>query len=92
MKNIQKFFGVGFLRILKKDNLIRYEVNNLNDLNDIIIPHFIKYPMCGNKQISLYKFKYIINKVLNKEHYLDNELIYILSLASNMNEPYFNKG
>jgi len=90
--NIKEYFKVGYVRELKKDNILKYEVNKIAELQEIIIPHFEKYPLKGGKLDSFNKFKYIIEKVSNKEHYNKNEFINILSFASNMNYPFINKG
>lgn len=91
INNIKEYFGVGYIRELKKDKILKYEVNKITELQQIIIPHFEKYPLKGGKLDSFNKFKYIVEKVFNKEHYNENEFINILSLIPNMNHPFINK-
>ena len=82
---IKEYFNTGFIVKNRKDNTIVYEVNNLKDLINIIIPHFEKYPLRSNKNNSFLIFSYITKKVYNKEHYNIEELYKIINLVFYMN-------
>lgn len=48
---IQSFFGVGAIYNRPDRKKSVYRVSNVNYLNDIIIPHFTKYPLISKKAI-----------------------------------------
>jgi hypothetical protein len=48
---IQSFFGVGAIYHRPDRKKSVYRVSNANYLNDIIIPHFEKYPLISKKAI-----------------------------------------
>jgi len=66
---IKEQLNVGFYKNFKSDNTVRYEVNTLKDLNNVIIPFFIKNPLRGEKFISFLKFKFIVEIMYLKQHY-----------------------
>nr|YP_010218638.1 LAGLIDADG endonuclease [Morchella brunnea]UBU98501.1 LAGLIDADG endonuclease [Morchella brunnea] len=41
---IQSFFGVGNISIGKTRDTVAYSVGSTQDLTNVIIPHFLKYP------------------------------------------------
>ena len=47
LKKIQLYFGVGniYIRKRKVSTMASYCVQSIEDLNNVIIPHFIKYPL-----------------------------------------------
>ena len=46
---VQSYFGVGGIRVNKNSGSVIYSVNSVRDLINIIIPHFIKYPLRSAK-------------------------------------------
>jgi hypothetical protein len=52
LKEVQSYFGVGKLhiRVREKRKTVIYSVQSIKDLNNIIIPHFIKYPLLTQKK------------------------------------------
>jgi len=82
---IKEYFSTGFIVKNRKDSTIVYEVNNLKDLVNIIIPHFYKYPLRSDKNNSFIIFSHITKKVYNKEHYNIEELYKIINLVFYMN-------
>lgn len=50
LNRIKSFFGVGSISIRKRDNQVLYTVSSLNDLINVIIPHFEQYPLITQKQ------------------------------------------
>jgi len=48
LENIKQFFGVGEIRL--GENFAVFYVTALNDLIEVIIPHFNKYPLLTQKQ------------------------------------------
>jgi hypothetical protein len=48
LERIKATLGVGNIYFKSSDNTYRWKVSNINDLFNVIIPHFIKYraPLC----------------------------------------------
>lgn len=46
---VKSFFSVGNIRIRGRDNQLIYSVSSVKDLKNIIIPHFINYPLLTQK-------------------------------------------
>jgi len=53
LKDVQSYFGIGKLhmRTREKRRTAIYSVQSIKDLNNIIIPHFIKYPLLTQKKV-----------------------------------------
>lgn len=82
---IKDYFNCGYYYINNK-GICTYNVTNINDLINIIILFFIKYLLRGNKYKSFIMFKVIIDKLYNKEHYINNNiLLNLINIAYNMN-------
>jgi len=59
----------------KKDGVSVYMVRNMFNINKIIIPFFLEYPLVGTKSIEFEKFIQFMNLVLSKNH-LGKELLH----------------
>lgn len=46
---IKEFFGCGVIVKNETKSEVSFRVNSLQDLTNIIIPHFLKYPLLGQK-------------------------------------------
>lgn len=63
-----------------------YRVRSLNDLNNIILPHFKEYPLKTQKQADFKLFFFLIVDLLNKKEHLTIEgLRKIVSIKASMN-------
>lgn len=62
-----------------------YRVNKINELNDIIIPHFNNYPLISNKYNDFNLWSKVIIKMLQKEHLDKTGFATILSLYGSIN-------
>lgn len=74
LEEMQLFFNCGKIFINwrydnHKENLYRFCVRNRNDLTEIIIPFFKRYPLQTVKQNDFIKFCKIIDRLNNKEHF-----------------------
>jgi hypothetical protein len=47
---IKSYFGVGTIRINNSNGQAIYSVNSIKDLTNVIIPHFLKYPLITQKK------------------------------------------
>jgi len=59
----------------KKDGVSVYMVRNMLDIDKIILPFFLEYPLVGTKSLELEKFIKFMNLVLSKRH-LGTELLH----------------
>ena len=86
---LKKYFGCGNV-YFQKDNrpnhhhCYRYEVTNLREITENIIPFFDQHPLQGNKAKDYALFKKIVKAVLNKEHQTKKGLERIRHLKEKM--------
>lgn len=81
---IQSFFG-GIGSISISGNSVSFNVKKLEDIKNVIIPHFIKYPLISNKSIDFYIWKQCIELISKKEHLTKSGLEKIISLKASLN-------
>ena len=68
MVRIKAFFGGGNIIKDRKTNMVYFVVNSLADLTNVIIPHFLEYPLLTQKRADFLLFKSIIDMINSKEH------------------------
>lgn len=85
LKEIANFFECGGLRFSKSDQTYKYETRAINDLIKVIIPHFKRYPLVGQKVRDFQLFEKICQKVNANLHRNNKELCKIIELAYTMN-------
>lgn len=84
---IQQFFGgIGFISKSKNKNSAAFEVRKLSDLNNIIIPHFDKFPLLSQKGADFILFKQIVELMMNKLHLTSEGLLKIINIKASINE------
>ena len=64
---------------------ISFRVNSLQDLTNIIIPHFLIYPLLTQKAADFYLFKQVTELMKNKAHLTTEGLQEIINIKSSMN-------
>ncbi len=47
---IQQRWGCGFIRPDRSDKTLKYEVRNIRDLVEKVLPHFESFPLLSSKQ------------------------------------------
>jgi LAGLIDADG endonuclease len=83
---IQSFFGgVGNITQIVKKNTSRYSVVSIKDINNFIVPHFLKYPLQSVKLIDFESWLEIINLLNSKKHLTPSGINQIISLKSIIN-------
>lgn len=83
---IQSFFGgIGSVNINTKDQSVSFNVKKLEDIVNVIIPHFIKYPLRTNKLVDFNIWRECIELKSKKEHLTQSGLEKIISLRSILN-------
>ncbi|KAG0122503.1 putative homing endonuclease, mitochodrion [Tuber indicum] len=83
LNKIKDYFGVGGI-VMHKES-IYYTVTNLNELMDVIILHFEKYPLITQKRADYELFKKAIILLKNKEHLTLEGIHKILSIKASIN-------
>jgi len=82
---LQEFFGCGVIVNKKTRNEASFRVNSLQDLTNIIIPHFSNYPLLSQKAADFLLFTKIVKLIHNKVHLTEDELQQIINLRASMN-------
>ena len=85
LDRIQCFFGVGKIKYGKNDDTFSYYVSNIKDLREVIIPHFLKYPLITQKQADFELFKSVAELINNKEHLTIEGLQKIVNIRASQN-------
>ena len=86
MEKIQEFFGgIGYISKPNNNLTVEFRVSTLNDIANVIIPHFDKYPLLTKKQADYILFKEIILLLLNKEHSTLEGIKKIVNIKASLN-------
>ena len=86
MEKIQEFFGgIGYISKANNNLAVEFRVSTLNDIANVIIPHFDKYPLATKKQADYILFKEIILLLLNKEHSTLEGIKKIVNIKASLN-------
>jgi hypothetical protein len=64
---------------------ISFRVNSLQDLTNIIIPHFLKYPLLAQKAADFDLFKQVTELMKNKAHLKTEGIKEIINIKASMN-------
>jgi hypothetical protein len=68
-----------------KKNEVRYTVTNLEDLINVIIPHFNSYPLLTKKHIDYALFCKVVNLLANKGRLTKEGLEEVVSIRASIN-------
>lgn len=91
LMKIKYFFNeIGSISF-SNDNGVMYRVNKLDDIINIIIPHFDKYPLITQKQSDYKTFKNIVKLMYKDKHLNKNGLIQIIKLKAVLNRGLSEK-
>ncbi len=81
---LQKFFcGIG--SIGKSGNMAYYSVSGIEDLTNIVLPHFKKYFLLTQKAADFILFKQVVEIIKAKEHLSIEGLRQIMNIKSTIN-------
>ena len=81
-----KYFACGGVRFSKRDQNYKFEVRGIDDLVQIIIPHFKQCPLQTSKRGDFKKFSQICKLIHSNQHLNKKGLTKIIELATSMNE------
>lgn len=86
LKQIHSFFGVGAISLDNKRNAVAFRVGSTSDFNNVIIPHFDKYPLLTQKHADFILFKSALELMSKKEHLTGDGLQKIVAIKASMNK------
>ena len=81
---LKSYFKAGVVRINDDD---RYElrIRKIQDLREIVIPHFQKYPLITQKKFDFIKFTKIVSLINQNEHLNHAGILKIIDISCKMN-------
>ena len=82
---LKETWNSGNIRPDRSDKTLKFEVRKLEDLMNVVIPHFESYPMISAKQNDFELFKQICGMVNDGQHRTKPGLAQIVKLAMKMN-------
>lgn len=85
LEKIRSFFGVGAIYSRPDKKICVYRVTNINYINDVIIPHFMKYPLISKKRADFLLWCEIVKLILSKDHLTEKGFLQILSYNASIN-------
>nr|YP_009663732.1 hypothetical protein [Dactylella tenuis]QCW06869.1 hypothetical protein [Dactylella tenuis] len=86
LHDLERFFKCGNILIdNKKEDAYKFNVNKLDDILNIIIPHFDSYPLFSSKRLDYLDFKKVALMMKEGLHLNENYLKIILSIKDKMN-------
>ena len=92
LEKVYRYFNCGSINLYKKQGLWMYECKNINDIENIIIPHFKQYPVYTEKQLDFDLFCEVFEGMKHKRHLNLKGLYGILNrLYSIKTNPYCPK-
>ena len=83
LERVQAFYGVG--TIIKGIDSVCFSVQSIKDLRNVIIPHFDRYPLVGEKQADFLLFKSIVELMYKQKHLTIEGLREIVSISASLN-------
>lgn len=86
LNNLAQFFNCGTVSIENRaSRSMRFVVNNKNDIETKIIPHFTKYPLVTSKKFNFDSFKKAFDIFNNGGHLTPEGVSQIIALQEGMN-------
>jgi len=82
---IKYYFGQGYITKQGKDS-IQYRVTSLQELINVIIPHFDKYPLITQKGADFILFKKVLDLMNRGDHLTIEGLQQIINIKASMNK------
>ena len=82
---VSKYFGCGATRPDRSDRTIKWETRRLSDIAQVVLPHFLDYPLLSDKQQDVELLATISRRMLAGDHRTRNGLLEIAMLSNLMN-------
>lgn len=84
LRDLQAFFGCGWIRESKSDRTFKYEARSVVDLLDSSVPHFERHPLRGSKANSFAAFADVCRMIEQGDHLRRDGVREIVDLAYEM--------
>src|SRR5580765_3998588 len=85
LERIRELWKCGSIRPDRSDRTMKYEVRNLEDLLEKVLPHFREYPLQSSKQRDVDHFDRICRLMGKGKHFEHEGFTEIVKLAMTMN-------
>ena len=85
LQDLQAFFGCGAIRHSRSDRTFKFESRSVGELVELVVPHFERYPLRGNKARSFEGFARVCRMVEQGDHLERDRLREIIVIACEMN-------
>src|ERR1051325_8026050 len=85
LHKIRELWGCGHIRPDRSDRTIKYEVRKVNDLVEIVLPHFKTYPLLSTKMDDVNRLSRICELIHSDQHLTEAGCREIVMLAMLMN-------
>ena len=83
---IQEYFGgIGYVSNPNKNSTVEFRVSTMQDITNVIIPHFTNYPLLTKKYFDYVFFKEIVKLMSEKEHSNLQGIQSIVNIKASMN-------
>ena len=82
---LQEMWGCGFIRPDRSDKTVKFEIRNVGDLVEKVIPHFQANPLISSKKADLERFERICWLMYESKHLELEGLVEIVKIAMEMN-------
>jgi|SwirhisoilCB3_FD_contig_123_61239_length_1516_multi_5_in_1_out_1_1 hypothetical protein len=86
LHSVRDYFGVGSVYSSPNRSLCLYRVNKIDDLINVIIPHFVDYPLLTKKYSDFVLWSKVVNIISNKEHLTPTGFNTILTYYASINK------
>lgn len=82
---IRETWRCGSIRPDRSDNTLKYEVRNIRELVENVLPHFLVFPLASSKQTDVEKFSEVCKLMYQQRHLEREGLAEIVRIAMTMN-------
>jgi len=86
LHSLRDYFGVGSVYSSPNRSLCVYRVNKIDDLINVIIPHFEDYPLLTKKYSDFVLWSKVVNIISNKEHLTPTGFNTVLTYYASINK------
>lgn len=83
---LRKSFGCGVITSIRPSGKVEFTISDIYSIINIVIPHFLKYPLRGTKYLDFCDWVSAAHIVYNKEHLTQEGINKIIHLKSGMNK------
>jgi hypothetical protein len=84
--DLKRYFNCGNIHIdNRKEDAYKFNVNKLEDILSIVIPHFDKYPLLTSKRLDYLDFKRVAYMMKDGLHLKKENKEIIMAIKDNMN-------